>query len=78
MLEPLDGCCKQVSLHTKGGGESLQDGDGEEMRYSFPLLCWSPVPTDSFSRREEEIKCDLHLPVGGLCLLRETFLLSFR
>lgn len=36
MLEPLDGCFKQVSLHTQGDRESLQDGDREGDGVQFP------------------------------------------
>lgn len=40
MLEPLDGCFKQVSLHTQGGRESLQDGDrgGDGVQFPSSLL----------------------------------------
>lgn len=75
MLESLDGCFKQVSLYTKGCGELLQDcekgGNGVQFLSSLRK------PHAHFCLREEGIKCDPHIPVGGLCLFRETFLLSF-
>lgn len=42
MLESLDGCFKQVRLHTKGGGESLQDGDGGGDGVQFPSSLLKP------------------------------------